>query len=242
MDVFVRANNHEAMSRMAASLHDVSDLEKVLEILTHGAVDHLDGVQYASITVLDRQNHPETVADTHPVALDADHLQYELGEGPCFEAARGQQVLVSCDVGADPRWPRYGPQAAALGIRSQLSFFLGATSERRTAFNLYGGRSGRLLGHDEQLDLFIAHAAYATGATLAASQMSEALRSRKAIGQALGIVMARYWLDEDRAFQYLVRQSQNRNVKLRDVCAEVVTDHNNRVERAAAGTGGRQTK
>lgn len=236
MNMFARADNHEAMSSMTASLHEVTDLEKVLEILTHGAVDHLDGVDFASITVLDGQNNPETVAETHPVAFDADLLQYESREGPCFESALGEQVLVCRDVGADPRWPRYGPRAAALGIRSQLSFFLGATSERRTSFNLYGGRCGQIPLLHEQLDLFIAHAAYATGATLAESQMSEALRSRKAIGQALGIVMARYWLDEDRAFQYLVRQSQNRNIKLRDVCTEVVAEHNERVQRADAGT------
>ncbi len=239
MNMFAQANNHEAMSSMAASLREVTDLDKVLEILTHSAVDHLDGVDFASITVLDGQDHPETVAETHPVAFDADRLQYETREGPCFESARSEQVLVTCDVGTDPRWPRYGPRAATLGIRSQLSFFLGATSERRTSFNLYGGRAGKILTLHDQLNLFIAHAAYAVGATLAESQMSEALRSRKSIGQALGIVMARYWLDEDRAFQYLVRQSQNRNIKLRDVCAEVVTEHNDRVERAAAGTANR---
>ncbi len=236
MNVFVQANNAEALSGMAASLREVTELDKVLEILTHGAVEHLDGVDFASITVVDGDNKAQTVAETHPTAFDADQLQYEFCEGPCFDSALGERVLSSCDIGTDSRWPQYGPRAAMLGIASQVSFFLGTTSERRTSFNLYAKRAGRLQLQPEELDLFIAHAAYATGATLAESQMSEALKSRKAIGQALGIVMARYWLDEDRAFQYLVRQSQTRNIKLRHVCAEVVDEHNERVQRAEAGT------
>ncbi len=237
MNMFARADNHEAMSSMAASLREATDLDKVLEILTHGAVEHLNGVDFASITMVDGDSRGQTVAETHPIAFDADGLQYEFREGPCFDAALGERVLSSCDIGTDLRWPSYGPRAALLGIGSQVSFFLGAMSERRTSFNLYAKRPGPLRTQPEDLELFIAHAAYATGATLAESQMSEALRSRKAIGQALGIVMARYWLDEDRAFQYLVRQSQNRNIKLRDVCAEVVTEHHDRVQRADAGPG-----
>ena len=46
--------------------------------------------------------------------------------------------------------------------------------------------------------------------------------SRKVIGQALGILMERYRVDADRAFQFLVRASSSSNVKLRDVAEEIV--------------------
>ncbi len=48
------------------------------------------------------------------------------------------------------------------------------------------------------------------------------MRSRKVIGQAIGIIMERYGLDEDRAFGFLRRVSRQTNVKLRFVAADVV--------------------
>jgi len=36
-------------------------------------------------------------------------------------------------------------------------------------------------------------------------QLRDALSTRKVIGQAIGVIMERYGMGEDRAFQYLVR-------------------------------------
>lgn len=54
-------------------------------------------------------------------------------------------------------------------------------------------------------------------------QMRQALRTRASIEQAKGIVMARYGLGADAAWNYLVRTSQQRNVKLRDLADELVS-------------------
>ena len=64
--------------------------------------------------------------------------------------------------------------------------------------------------------------------------MRDALRTRKVIGQAIGIVMERYSLNEDRAFQFLVRLSQSGNVKLRTVADDLVSSLNNKVDSSSA--------
>jgi AmiR/NasT family two-component response regulator len=51
-----------------------------------------------------------------------------------------------------------------------------------------------------------------------------ALESRQTIGVALGMVMLRFGLDLDRAFEYLSRRSQTENVKLRLVAEQVVNE------------------
>src|SRR5690606_1122688 len=66
-------------------------------------------------------------------------------------------------------------------------------------------------------ELFATHAALALGRARHVEDLNTALQTRKVIGQAIGIVMERYQLDEDRAFQFLVRVSSHSNVKLRDV-------------------------
>jgi AmiR/NasT family two-component response regulator len=54
--------------------------------------------------------------------------------------------------------------------------------------------------------------------------LHEAVQSRTTIGTAVGIVMERYKLDDERAFAFLQRLSSHRNVKLRVVVQELVAD------------------
>jgi DNA-binding response OmpR family regulator len=53
-------------------------------------------------------------------------------------------------------------------------------------------------------------------------QLRRALQSNRTTGTAVGIVMARYDVDPERAFQVLVRTSQQSNRKLNDIAEELV--------------------
>jgi AmiR/NasT family two-component response regulator len=58
--------------------------------------------------------------------------------------------------------------------------------------------------------------------------LREAVQSRQLIGQAVGIVMERYGLNDQRAFAFLARISQTRNVKLRIVAREILDEMGDR--------------
>jgi AmiR/NasT family two-component response regulator len=82
--------------------------------------------------------------------------------------------------------------------------------------------------------LFATHAAFAMGRTRQVQELEElhqALVTRKVIGQAIGIIMQRYELDEDRAFEFLIRVSRSSNTKLREVAYEI-TEKQNKKARA----------
>jgi DNA-binding response OmpR family regulator/two-component sensor histidine kinase len=53
-------------------------------------------------------------------------------------------------------------------------------------------------------------------------QLRRALQSNRTTGMAVGIVMTRYDLDSERAFQVLVRASQQNNRKLSDIAEELI--------------------
>jgi hypothetical protein len=55
------------------------------------------------------------------------------------------------------------------------------------------------------------------------SGLTDALMTRQVIGQAEGIMMARYNLDSDAAFRMLVKLSRETDTTLRDVAAQLVT-------------------
>jgi AmiR/NasT family two-component response regulator len=57
-----------------------------------------------------------------------------------------------------------------------------------------------------------------------AVHLQYALESRDLIGQAKGILMERFKVDDSAAFEMLVRSSQDTNIKLVDVARWLTTD------------------
>jgi AmiR/NasT family two-component response regulator len=92
--------------------------------------------------------------------------------------------------------------------------------------NLYSTLSDDIEPEAESIaELFAIHATSALGAAVKIDQLNQAMHTRKVIGQAMGILMERYDLDEDRAFAFLVRASQTDNLKVRDIAQQLVDQH-----------------
>lgn len=170
-----------------------------LSWITSAVRDTIPGVDFASISVTRCDGHLETVGATDPLALKVDALQYELGGGPCVDAALGTPVARSDDVASETRWPRYADRAGELGIKAQVSFALHCGNRTLGALNLYSTSSIRL--DNVALDLaqrFADRAAAAMELTRNVDSLSDALVGRKTIGQAVGIVLERFSLNEQR--------------------------------------------
>jgi hypothetical protein len=216
----------DVLDQAAASLRFPIDLEETLATITAGAIEAVPGVDHASISITGKDGLIQTLAPTDLVAVRADELQYELGEGPCLKAALEEPVVQVDDISSDLRWPRYGPRVAKqFGIGSQLAFQFRADPHVRGGFNLYFDEAHHISMETRQLAaLFANMAAVALGWTRQQETLNDALVTRNLIGQAVGIVVERYKVDSDRAFSFLVRTSQTSNTKLRDVAAGVVAD------------------
>jgi GAF domain-containing protein len=166
-----------------------------------------------------------TPAATNERLRAVDELQHRMGEGPCHEAVRTSEVVTVDDLSRDQRWPRWGAlMAAELGVRSSLSFRLfTAQNESWGALNVYSC-TPRAFDDDD-----VVHGqtiAAMVGVVLARSihedQLAAALETRAVIGQATGILMERFQLDADVCFNILRRLSQQNNLKLRDIAAQLV--------------------
>ena len=218
-----------AMADLAAAIGTPSDLDQTLLILTRGAVDAIPAADHASISSRRADGTLETLAATDPLVEKLDATQYELREGPCYAAATTEPLMVSYDLARDPRWPNYGPAAADAGVRAQLAVLLTEDGRTRSALNLYAARPHEFDADAvETAELFASHAAVAMGFVRTVSTLSQAVASRQVVGMALGVVMERYQIDSERAFAFLTRTSQNSNVKLRDVAAQIVAGHDSR--------------
>jgi hypothetical protein len=200
------------------------DLPETLDRITAAAREVVPGVDQASISIRHPDGRLQTVAPTDLVVIDADEVQHELKEGPCYDVVTGDVLTYSRDLAEDERWPNYGPKAAALGLGSQLALRLLDGDGARSGLNLYAVRPGAFDEAQEAAALFAAHARVAMAQAQGRQTLIAALTSRDTVGKAIGITMERYRITDEQAFQMLVRVSQTNNVKLRDIAADIVAE------------------
>ena len=203
-----------------------ADLDETLTRITAAAVEVLPQVRYASITIKHTDGQLETAAPTDDLICELDAAQYELEEGPCYEAATDTVHVVSPHLADDLRFPRYAPVAVAAGIQAQAGIRLFDGQQSRGALNLYAEEAGAFEDLGTVGELFSHQAAMALEYAREITQLQQAVRTRQTIGQAVGVVMQQFGLDDARAFAFLTRLSSTSNTKLRVVAERLVEDAN----------------
>ena len=219
--------DHDLGDRFAAVAREFGEHVTEVATLDHAvlvAKEIIDGCDHAGVTLVHARRPVETAAATGEIAIRADQLQYELGEGPCLDSARNQVVTLSADLLTETRWPRWAPTASAeLGVRSILCFQLFTSQNSYGALNLYSERPDAFGVDDQAVGMALAaHVAVALAATRAIESRDLAIARRTIIGQAEGILMERFTLDADQAFSVLRRVSQDSQRKLYEVAADLV--------------------
>ena len=200
-------------------------LQRVAEL----AQQTIPEVDEASVTLMDGTK-PRTVVFTGSLAVQLDERQYELGFGPCTDAAiSGHTIVVDHDDPISP-YPDFSAISRKAGVRHTVSVALPVPQRIIGALNLYGCTPEPI--DQSAVDLAEAFASYAAVAVANAAlysttadlarNMQLAVQSRTVIDQAKGILMAHGHYSADSAFETLVRTSQQQNRKLRDVAQSVV--------------------
>lgn len=221
----------EALSRFLVSRATLGETLQWVAGLAVAAVDPAAGV---GLTLLEGRKVPVTVfASPDSLSARVDQAQYDADEGPCLEAYRSRSVVrVGDSAGIANRWPDYARAASECGVGSSLSLPLTAADETYGALNLYA--TERFAFRDADIaaarefgaaaSIVLANASAYWDARDLATGLAEAMRSRAAIEQAKGKLMASGRLDADEAFQVLVRASQRSNVPLREVAERIMAD------------------
>jgi len=185
------------------------------------AVQLVEGCSHSGVTYT-TATYVETVAATDQVAVQGDAWQYELSQGPCLDAARHQHTIHSDDLAQDERWPTWGPRAfEQLGIASMLSVLLRSRRRRIGALNLYARRPGSFNDQIDLVETIAVNVALAAEDARQIEHRTHAMTSRTTIGQAQGIIMERFDIDADHAFQILRRYSQIQHRPLRTIADEI---------------------
>jgi GAF domain-containing protein len=204
-------------------------LGAVLERIAVLAAQVIPAASEASVTLME-DGKPRSIAFTGPNAGMLDERQYETGWGPCLDAAvTGETVLVDTTDPAASAYPDFATVALRVGVVQSMSVGLPIAERVVGAVNLFSWSETMDESAIELAERFAGYAAVAvvnaavySSAEERAENMVAAMQSRAVIEQAKGIIMATRHCDGDDAFAYLVKASQQRNRKLRDIAAAIV--------------------
>lgn len=210
-------------------LHSDS-LEDFLQALADAALE-LSRIEGVGVT-LQRDGRPVTVVSAGPTAPKLDEKQYGQDDGPCLQSLRTDEEVAVPDMERESRWGDYPAYAVSCGIRSSLSLPIAADTHTAGALNLYAAPPHAFAHVDlaalrslaAQATGGIALAQRITDAQEFADQVRTAMQSRSVIDQALGVLMGQRRCTADEAFGILRSASQHRNIKLRDLCVELITN------------------
>jgi transcriptional regulator with GAF, ATPase, and Fis domain len=227
----LHAYDAAAFAKISQDLLDEPVVEHTLQQVVERAVEAIEGCDFAGVTMRHGKK-VETPAASDPLVNQLDQWQYELGEGPCLDAVFVENMYVIEDMNSEDRWPNWAPKAASLGVQSVLSLRLNTPSAVVGGLNLY---SKAVYAYDDDqvitATIYAAHASSAIAATSKVEQLNTGMQTRHMIGMAQGLLMHRYGLNEEQAFKFLARISQDANVKLRDVAAKVIAEAKNNAGR-----------
>lgn len=162
------------VAHIARDLLGQRNVYETLNRITRLAVENIEGCDYAGVLLVRPGGRVETIATTSQLVRDSDHLQGELGEGPCFDAARQEQSYRVVDMRDEKRWPHYAPKARELGIGSMMGFQLFAEPDGLGALDLYSEQPYTFTPQTElRAWIFASHA----GVALAGARHAEQVRT-----------------------------------------------------------------
>jgi hypothetical protein len=211
---------------LAEIARDASTPKDLYAAICVAATLTVPGCDHASLMIR-RDGVYSTAAVSDATARQIDKLELALGSGPCLDAIEECTAQIQADLTTSSRWPSLASRVLAeTPVRGALSVRMPVDRARAGALNLFSDKPNMF--DERSVECALVLGAFATVATNAAEQGEDAaslrrgLASSRAIGKAVGMLMVLNDVSDDDAFGMLRRTSQETNVKLADVAADIV--------------------
>ena len=173
----------------------------------------------------------QTVSASSALAARLDELQFDLGEGPCWDAMNLRRPVFESDVRASPRsdWPAFSRAIADHEIGAIYAFPLLFGPLKLGAMDLYSGRAGDLSdGYREQGGILAsAISRIVLNRAIRLADEPELLAgddkfSRRLIHQATGMVLAQLDISPEDARLLIQGHAFALNRSMRDIAEDIL--------------------
>jgi hypothetical protein len=189
-------------------------------------------VSGASISMFDRDGHQSTIAASSALAARAETLQFELGEGPHWDAlSSGLPVLVPELVKQGAlKWPMFSSAARELGIAAVFAFPMTIGAATIGVVDLYCTTPRRLDAHQVSLASSMAGRYAGPAAREAMRTANDAISPeeattasiRREVHQATGMIQAQLNTTATDAFAHLRARAFSTGSSIDQVAGDVV--------------------
>ncbi|MEV7661973.1 GAF and ANTAR domain-containing protein [Paenarthrobacter sp. NPDC089316] len=208
---------------------------KAVQSLAYVLKDSVPTATGAGASIINARGRRESTGATDPVVLQADKLQYQLGQGPCLSAWAEQRAIIIEDTWEETRWPAWTSQLADLPLRSVLSAPLTTEGRRIGAIKVYSSSPGAFDDHSvfliERLAtpaaVMLGNARDREATARISSQLVEALSNRDLISRAQGVLMERMNITAPEALSVMLSASKGEDKPLHEVAREIVNGMTN---------------
>ncbi len=215
---------------MAAVVFSEDPLQKAVDLICFFVQDASAGTGGAGVTLVE-EGGAFTASHSDDVTKQADAMQYALGQGPCLSAWQRRSIIRIDSMPEERRWPLWCSAGAAMGIMSSLSVPLRVAGTEVGAMKAYSPLRSNYDERDEEIMRMLAERSSivitsvweSSGADQLSERLADAMETRRVIGIAEGILIAREGLDEEGAFRMLREAALRNGIKLGDAARELVT-------------------
>ncbi|PRZ43904.1 GAF domain-containing protein [Antricoccus suffuscus] len=203
--------------------------EEIYQAVCDAAPRLVTGCDHASL-MLRQQERLITAASSDDVARLVDEMEREIGAGPCVDAIVDDAPQIDADLTQSQVWPLLSARVLErTPVRGMAGFRVLVDNRKVGALNLFSDTPHALTAQSVNeaavLAAFTSVALIAASRNEAANTLRAGLTSNREIGKAIGLLMAFHKISDDDAFEMLRRTSQDLNIKLTQVAAEVVNNH-----------------
>ncbi|WP_286960262.1 MULTISPECIES: GAF and ANTAR domain-containing protein [Arsenicicoccus] len=225
----------QVFARLNEIVHSGATTQDVYDAIVHATVELVDGCDRAAILLRDRERLT-SVAATDPIAKGIDELEVSIGDGPCLDAILDEAVQFDPDLSTPTAWPELAARVVAdTPVRGMIGCRLLIDGTKVGALDLFSDTPGALTQRSVDQSAILASLASVAIMTVRArgeaANLTKALDNSRAIGKAVGLIMAARKIDDEQAFQVLRRTSQELNLKLSLVAEEIVRGQSQQAHR-----------
>lgn len=218
---------NDVFRKLSELIYAGADEADVYQGIVDAARELVEGCERASLLLRERDRY-FSAASTDDIARRIDQIEIEVGEGPCVDAILDEAYQHDADLtDATTPWPTFTARILAeTPVRSAIGYRLLLDGTKVGALNIFSdtphGLNQKSADTGAVIASFASVAITAVRAREQASTLQNGLHSNREIGKAVGLLMAAHRIDGDEAFAVLRRTSQELNIKLAKVAAQVI--------------------
>ena len=189
-------------------------------------------VDGASISVMGTAGRQTTIAASDSLATRLEELQFDLAEGPHWQAIAENRAVLAADLDSSDgdAWPVFTPAAVRAGARAVFSFPLRLGAVVIGTVDLYRMRPGELDRPSVETAQVLAEAATMAAAGLAIRSARESEQAepggapalRREVHQAIGMIIVQLDVPATDAFARLRAHAFAAGRSVHDVAIDVV--------------------